>query len=102
MRQSKKYARVRDPETGTLHLVHRRVAAEMLGRPLLPGEIVHHRNGDSANNAPDNLVVLPSQRLHAHIEHHLRRQKQGMSPLFPALLGGLNENRQGTLFEGVF
>lgn len=30
----------------------------MLGRPLAPGEVVHHRDGDKRNNVPENLVVM--------------------------------------------
>lgn len=39
MRTRKKYARYRDRPTGQNSLFHRRVAQEMLGRPLLPGEV---------------------------------------------------------------
>lgn len=55
--------------------LHRHLAAQYLGRPLLPGEVVHHRDGDSTNNARENLLVLPSQAYHAHLEHHLRCQE---------------------------
>lgn len=37
---------------------HRVVAERMLGRPLLPKEIVHHRDGDKLNNDPSNLEVI--------------------------------------------
>lgn len=37
------------------HLV---VLTEMLGRPLLPKEIGHHRNGNRQDNRPENLEVL--------------------------------------------
>lgn len=37
---------------------HRLVAARALGRPLTSGEIVHHINGQKADNAPTNLAVM--------------------------------------------
>lgn len=48
---------------------HRVVAAEMLGRSLASGEIVHHKDGNKKNNAPENLQVM-TQREHM-IEHGL-------------------------------
>lgn len=99
MRRQKRYARYRDPLTGQTGLRHRRVAQEMLGRPLLPGEVVHHRDGNSLNNQPENLLVLPSQRHHAHLEFRLRRERSGQPSLFPDVIAAVNSNRQGTLFE---
>lgn len=46
---------------------HRTVAEEKLGRALLPGEVVHHRDENGRNNAPGNLEPLPSQSEHARI-----------------------------------
>lgn len=98
-KRHKRYTRVRDPETGTRLLAHRVLAQQQLGRPLLPGEVVHHRDGDSTNNAPDNLLVLPSQRYHAHIEYHLRRERLGMPSLFPEYFREAKRLPEGGLFD---
>lgn len=44
------------------------MAEQILGRPLLAGEVVHHRDGNKRNNSVENIVVFASQREHA--KHH--------------------------------
>ena len=95
------YLQKKDRRTGKRRRTHRLIVEEILGRPLLPGEIVHHRDGNRLNNAPENLLVLPSQAFHAHIEYHLRCEKRGMPFLFPELLQAVKVIRQGTLFDAI-
>jgi hypothetical protein len=46
---------------------HRVVAEAKLGRPLRPGEIVHHIDNNKLNNHPDNLAVMTQSE---HIRLH--------------------------------
>ena len=53
----------------------RLVAEIMIGRPLRPGEIVHHKNRIRYDDRPENLEVLPSQSV--HIALHNRDIRRG-------------------------
>lgn len=43
---------------------HRLIMSEHLGRPLLKGEVVHHKNNNGRDNRIENLEVFVSQKKH--------------------------------------
>jgi len=48
---------------------HRVVMEQTIGRPLRPGEIVHHRDGNKRNNDPANLELMTqSEHMTRHAE----------------------------------
>jgi len=51
-----------------VRLEHQVVMENVLGRPLQPGEVVHHIDHNKANNAPDNLLLTTQAE---HIREHL-------------------------------
>ena len=56
---------------GKSPLHHRMIAEELLGRPLLHTEQVHHIDRNGVNNCPSNLLVLSDAdhtRLHGHVK----------------------------------
>jgi hypothetical protein len=51
---------VRRQTDGKRMLEHRRIMEELIGRPLRPGETVHHKNGNHSDNRASNLDLRVS------------------------------------------
>lgn len=60
------YIRVWTPNGQRLE--HQLVAEKVIGRTLKLGEVVHHKDGNKANNDPSNLEVTTQSE---HIREHL-------------------------------
>lgn len=51
------------------------VAEEILGRPLFPQEVVHHRDLNKLNNSPDNIMVFASNSDHTRFHQNKLDEK---------------------------
>lgn len=56
--------------------IHRAVAENKLGRPLLPNEVAHHIDGNKFNNDPDNIKIVTRSN-HVKEEHYHPRDDKG-------------------------
>jgi len=81
---------------------YREIAEKKIGRKLKKGEIVHHLDGNSTNNDPDNLYVCKN-----HSEHKLLHNKIKINWNFKAqelvdeVLGELNFKASKQLTEAL-
>lgn len=55
--------------------IARKLMSEYIGRPLFPSEVVHHIDGNHANNNINNLKLFSSNSEHLKHHHHKRIKK---------------------------
>lgn len=73
------YVRMKvEPGAGRWRLEHVVVMEMRIGRPLKPGEIVHHIDGDRQNNADDNLFLCRDHAHHQQVERQLKETFRAM------------------------
>ncbi len=58
-------------EGGRNRREHVLIAEKALGKKLPNGAVVHHADGNSLNNDPDNLVICPNQGYHRLLHRRL-------------------------------
>lgn len=68
---------------------HRLVMEQILGRYLLPAEVVHHKNCDHSDNRPENLEMFPSNG--SHLAHELKGRCPNWSEAGRARLAAVRE-----------
>lgn len=91
------YVQIRRPEhphamVGGYMLEHRLVMESMIGRFLSTSETVHHKNGDRADNRPDNLELWVGR--HSPGRRYVDMSAEGLRALIAELQGLLNSKIQ--------
>lgn len=54
---------------------HRLIAETILGRKLVKGETIHHKNGDKTDNRPENLAIFNGSGEHTRFHYSLIPKK---------------------------
>lgn len=70
------------------------VAAICDGKPLQPGEVIHHVDENNENPAPENLMVFPNQGAHARYHQQLLKSRWKGQPADAIQLALENGARQ--------
>lgn len=68
---------------------HRYVMESIIGRKLSKGEVVHHIDGNGANNSIDNLLLMTKTE---HHKLHYRERKIDINGRFLPINGGKHED----------
>jgi hypothetical protein len=64
---------IRVSNKGSRVYLHRKIMADKVGRPILPTEHVHHKDGNPSNNDPSNLELIDGGK-HSRMHDPQRRR----------------------------
>lgn len=74
------YGYVRLQQNNVKKVAHLRVAETALGKPLPPGAVVHHANGDKLDNRNANLIICQDQRYHLLLHTRMAAMEASGNP----------------------